>query len=260
MGRRPLHPAVIQLSETPVNLIQKLYVDRPEPSYRHERRTVGLICLANSRKYGGRCVAGLRLDGSGWIRPVTLDRDSKGALPLQSIRLEDGSEPRLLDAIEIVVREDLPAAHHPENWLVDRAPWKLVGRPGNFGLLDPFVERGPLLLGSTGDRVPEQVFADHPARASLALVRPDNDRVTWQNRESHNGGLQHRAQFSLKGQPYNLVITDPAWEIRLGRFEAGEVHPSRLGIRPGAWILLTISLGEPFNGYCYKYVAGVIIL
>jgi hypothetical protein len=32
--------------------------------------TVEIICLANSRKHSGRCVAGLRTDGQGWIRPV----------------------------------------------------------------------------------------------------------------------------------------------------------------------------------------------
>ncbi|MFO0968577.1 MAG: hypothetical protein U0793_23720 [Gemmataceae bacterium] len=31
---------------------------------------VDLICLANSWKHGGRCVAGIKIDGSGWIRPV----------------------------------------------------------------------------------------------------------------------------------------------------------------------------------------------
>ncbi len=29
----------------------------------------GIICLANSRKNGGHCVAGLRMDGGGWLRP-----------------------------------------------------------------------------------------------------------------------------------------------------------------------------------------------
>jgi len=30
-----------------------------------------LVCLANSRKLGGRCVACLRLVGGGWVRPVS---------------------------------------------------------------------------------------------------------------------------------------------------------------------------------------------
>src|SRR6266850_2762793 len=29
---------------------------------------VDLICLANSNKMGGRCIAGLRTDGGGWVR------------------------------------------------------------------------------------------------------------------------------------------------------------------------------------------------
>jgi hypothetical protein len=39
---------------------------------------VDLICLANSRKLGGRCVAGLRLDGSGWVRRVDSPQSHRG--------------------------------------------------------------------------------------------------------------------------------------------------------------------------------------
>jgi len=33
--------------------------------------SVDLICLANSHKWNFRCVAGLRVDGGGWVRPVS---------------------------------------------------------------------------------------------------------------------------------------------------------------------------------------------
>ena len=33
--------------------------------------SLDLICLANSSKLGSRCLAGLRVDGGGWVRPVS---------------------------------------------------------------------------------------------------------------------------------------------------------------------------------------------
>jgi hypothetical protein len=33
--------------------------------------TFEMICLAKSSKRGGICIAGLKTDGSGWLRPVS---------------------------------------------------------------------------------------------------------------------------------------------------------------------------------------------
>jgi hypothetical protein len=78
---------------------------------------VDIICLANSRKHGGHCVAGLRLDGGGWLRPVGVAAD--GVLWPDDYTLTNGSEARTLDVIRVGLRTPRPAIHQPENWVIN---------------------------------------------------------------------------------------------------------------------------------------------
>src|SRR5687768_13524839 len=86
-----------------------------------------IICLANSRKHGGRCVAGLHTNGGGWLRAV--GRVPDGTLFPPDYTLTDGSEPRLLDVIRIGLEKPQPSLHQPENWTIDGSRWQLVARP-----------------------------------------------------------------------------------------------------------------------------------
>lgn len=62
-----------------------------------------IICLANSRKYQGRCVAGLEWNGKqpeAWIRPVS--GLEKGVLVYERFcHNANGRDPRLLDFVDI---------------------------------------------------------------------------------------------------------------------------------------------------------------
>ena len=64
-----------------------------------------LVCLANSRKEGDRCIAGKEVlaDGrfGGWICPVSNREDE--AVSAGERQYQDGSEPRLLDVIDLPV-------------------------------------------------------------------------------------------------------------------------------------------------------------
>ena len=81
-----------------------------------------IVCLANSRKLGGRCIAGKEWHDNrpgGWIRPVS-DRSSK-ELSTHECRYEDRREPRLLDIIDISLLSQAVEGHQSENWLIDRS-------------------------------------------------------------------------------------------------------------------------------------------
>lgn len=78
--------------------------------------TLDIICLANSRKMGGRCVAGLRTDGQGWMRPVASTRF--GELYGCHYKLSDGTEAQVLELIRIEVIKQCPQPYQPENWLI----------------------------------------------------------------------------------------------------------------------------------------------
>ena len=222
--------------------------------------TIEIICLANSRKIGGKCVAGLRVDGGGWVRPVSAN-ETGTLLPYQC-SLEDGMEARTLDLIKIPILRPLPKSHQPENLLIDEnVPWRLVNRPAPRNLihiLRSHLVSGPCLFGNTYDRVPAIYFSSTPASSSLALIVPENLHLCVTT--NVNDQKQVRAKFNLSGTPYNLVVTDPFWEERLKNLPFGEYPLKDIGIKTFDRVLLTISLGEPFNNNCFKLVAAIIVL
>ncbi len=55
-----------------------------------------IVCLANSRKYGRHCIAGVCERRRAWVRPISALSD--GSLPAASI-LVGGEQPKLLQAV-----------------------------------------------------------------------------------------------------------------------------------------------------------------
>ena len=90
--------------------------------------TTSIVCLANSRKYSGCCIAGKEIkDGrvGGWIRPVS--SEATGELSLADITLPNGGVPKLLDIIRLPLRESCHHAYQTENYLVNRRSWLCNG-------------------------------------------------------------------------------------------------------------------------------------
>ena len=92
-----------------------------------------LVCLANSRKRTGRCIAGKEIvaDGSvgGWIRPVS-DRENEEVSERER-QYADGSDPRILDVVEAPLLSPRPKDYQSENWLLDSDRyWKLISKVG----------------------------------------------------------------------------------------------------------------------------------
>jgi hypothetical protein len=163
-----------------------------------------LICLANSYKLNYRCVAGLRTDGGGWVRPVS--SKEHGELEYSQYRLPDHSEPHLFDVIRIGLSHHQPLPHQPENWLMDTSAWMLLERPASADrarVVAAAVFRGPLLFGDTGRSLPHAQLRGRPARESLVLVHPTG--IRWRT-EFNTYMLRNmpRVLFQLGDVPYDL--------------------------------------------------------
>lgn len=215
-----------------------------------------LVCLANSRKLSGRCVAGIVDGASGeWIRPVSARPNCE--VSECERQYEDGSDPHVLDIISVPLLQPQPHSFQRENWLLDPGYyWRKVGRAGWDELLP--LEQQPTTLWINGhatyhginDRVPiEQAgsLAD-----SLKLIRVHGVTLHVHAPSAIFGNPKRvvDARFQHAGFEYILRVTDPDYESAYlaemnGNYELGESY-------------LTVSLGEPYDGYAYKLVAAII--
>jgi hypothetical protein len=215
--------------------------------------------MANSRKTGGRCVAGLRMDEGSWIRPVS--ECSDGTLVRRHYVLDDGNEASLLDIIEVEVTEHRPKPYQPENWILKEQPWELINRipPREaYLVLQSHVELGSTIFGNQGDRVPYAGLQTCPIAGSLTLVEPTE--ISWFIGQSIRGKRQTRTHFKLGDVWFDIAVTDPVWEKSLSNLDFGIYPKEAAGISINDRVLFTVSLGGPFNGECYKLIAGVFVL
>lgn len=203
-----------------------------------------LLCLAYSRKYSARCVAGIRLDTLEWVRPVS--PTDHGALSAAACRLDAGRAPQPLDLVRISLKRPSPERHQPENWFVGEREWELVDEltvDDAVDYLDEIVVNGPELFGTRGDSIDWDDIQANGVPSSLAAVRV-------RPRFYVNPWDKLRASFRLGGAHYDLAVTDLApW--------AAEVK-ERDGVAPRTDWYLTISLGERYdrNNRAYKLVAA----
>jgi hypothetical protein len=211
---------------------------------------VRLVCLANSWKRGGRCIAGKTVHPTHrWYRPVTSRQG--GELSRTEYSYPDGSEVALLDLLEYQALRPSPQPHHPEDILIadGRHPVK-VGTFPLQNLPDLVDHPADLWLDATTasqnrDRIPDSNAV--PLHNSLYLIPVPGFET---RREiTFSGRPRLRCNFMYAGLPYNLAITDPT-------FTEQYVHGPEN--RQFGAALLTISLSEPFDGYLYKLVAALL--
>lgn len=225
-----------------------------------------MICLANSRKHGGRCIAGLTVHEGEWIRPVS--REPDGVLYPRHIRLANGSQPQVLDLLRAPCLKPVPKKYHPEDWELQEMSWSLKARPVGSELLEIVRSNiqydGPL-LGDTEDRLSCTLLDRKPISSSLALIAPKD--ILWLVQPKEGGGIKRKVSFRLGKVRYMLSLTDPSWETRLQNLSPGSYSYGMEGLSAGEGEpVFTISLSEPFQpeptrpGCCYKLVAAVFTL
>jgi len=219
-----------------------------------------IVCLANSKKPGGKCVAGKITQGTyqnNWLRPVA--PREKRAITLDDQRYENGQYASLLDVINITYTGVQPNTYQLENHVIDiDVDWELVGtfdRQNLHNLVD-----GPPRLwadskddGYSGinDRLPGSTLIEPISTLYLIQPKDVSIRVKAEGAPWGNSELKVRAFFTYNGIKYGLMVTDPIYKARFlqagsGTYEAHDV------------IFFTVSLGEvDQRGYAYKLVAAV---
>ncbi len=218
-----------------------------------------IVCLANSRKLTGRCIAGLewseeQVIGS-WVRPVSA-RENQEVSEYER-QYSNGNDPRVLDIINIPVIGPQPKDHQSENWLLNPDYyWEKVGEFSRSALSELVAPIAPLWIDGQStyhgqnDKVSLESIGSvadslrliHVGRLDLAVFNPGEAFGTPKRRV--------QGQFTHGGTEYKLWVTDPQYERAYlakpdGTYGIGECY-------------LTISLGEPFKGAYYKLIAAII--
>ena len=225
--------------------------------------TKRIVCLANSRKLCGRCIAGAELAGSEptrrWLRPVSA-REHQGVSEHER-QYKDGSDPGLLDIIDIPLLRAQPRNYQRnyqrENWLLNpKRYWQKVGILPWSALYGIAESTGTLwrndchTYNGRNDQIPlpQARLENH----SLKLIHVDGMklRVFAPGAAFGNGKLRVQARFYFSGIDYALWVTDPCIERAYLAKADGDY--------PFGECFLTVSLAEPLNAYCYKLVAAVI--
>lgn len=222
--------------------------------------TKRIVCLANSRKHGRFCIAGVEIGWKGellnWIRPVGTAED--GALYLNDMRCQDGGEPKLLDIVQIPLFSHFPKSHQPENWAIESGRrWNRQGKvefaaiAGRAAQGQSRWEIGYSTQRGLNDRLP--LDRANAQNCSLRLVEAREIKVNVGTYTRDTGERVRRmlASLELDGAPHRLWITDRALEAIYLAKPDGDHSIERA--------ILTLSLGEPVNGWCYKLIAGVLL-
>lgn len=215
-----------------------------------------LIVVSISRQGDGRSIAGLRVNGKGWVRLVAPRHE--GILYPHHTLLAGRTQPRLLD--RILVDADWPDHHpgQPENRLIEGTPWQLLERPANveaWRAIAAARERGPELLGDLETRLRASRVREVPG-PSLALLAPRHLRLSvW---DDHDLGRQRvRAHFWWGGREWRLPLQDERYRRGLYQRPEGEYPAEAFGLRPDRPLYGVVALGLPFGGWCYKSVVSV---
>jgi len=220
---------------------------------------VDILCLANSKKHGQRCLAGVRLDTGGWIRPVSTEEG--GALFEDQYTTKCGKTAQPLDSVRIHFEEYSPKYHQPENWLISKEEsWELLdselNKPQLLALNTALQRKGKIFSTERNSR-PKIELKGALSTHSLTLIRPRNTQFYIETVDSGNN--QPRTEFDFEGYHYDFPITDPRWRQRV-EGDNPEDLPSVDDLNNNEDVLFTISLGEAFEGYCYKIVAAIFSL
>ena len=220
--------------------------------------TKRIVCLANSRKLQVRCVAGRELVAGcpgAWIRPVSSRQHQE--VSEYERQYQDGSDPKLLDVVDIPLLEHHPNDFQQENWLLDPKYYWTRVRTCGWADLEQFSEaagslwqNGSHTYNGINDQIPL-----HEATAetsSLKWIHVDALclHVYAPGEAFGNSKRRVQASFHFSGSDYSLWVTDPKIERPYlakedGRNDLGECY-------------LTISLGESYREHCYKLVAAVM--
>ena len=210
------------------------------------------ICLANSYKHHGRCIAGIELTkcSNGWHIVRGSDQNPKWIRPVTAFATGEfenslAEKIKILSIVKLTDVHPYPAPAQPENVRFSTIETVQEPQPLTAHMIDSIVDKTArrVLIENRGVAVIAEKAKD--VKHSLMFIRATNARAYI------NEKCKFRMSFDFRGTSYTLAITDPLFMEKL---KSGQNI-----IKESSEVYLTISLATEFNSWHSKLVAGVFI-
>ena len=212
------------------------------------------VCLANSLKRGGRCIAGVEVtidDARNWTVVRKADGSPKWIRPIDEttefgeIRIGEAQFIPLLSVVKLKSIVSIPSQSHTED--VHYTMMQVVGKvKASNEVLQQFVDNIHQVVFYGTDRaidIPTYAAGDH----SLMFVRADEAEIVADAREDKT---RYRMIMEYHGVTYDLSVTDPYY-IEL-------LNEKRVNIGKQSDVYVTLSLGLVYEERHHKLIAAVI--
>jgi hypothetical protein len=219
-----------------------------------------LVVVSVSRRADGLSLIGYGAavpERYGFVRLVA--PTPNGVLYPEQHRMHEAAEPRPFDLVRVEAPWADSRPTQPENRVVNGSEWELLERPASRPNLTR-LERAPVtggpLFGTSGPAVRATGFN---LTESIVYVNPQDTIAVcdWDERKEK---YRARLNFMVSGTRYDLPLTDWRFSKVLRRRGEGNYSLDQLGCRAAHGLRLVVTLGEPFHGWCYKMVSGILPL
>jgi hypothetical protein len=211
-----------------------------------------IVCLANSKKLGERCIAGINLDTGRWVRPICDSLYTEDGRVPKSVRLIKGREPEILDIIEIPLSDTgSDFGFECENLSILEGEWNLIGKATTSDLINYCGDFSQILHNTWKYVNPSFLKTlSFEERRTLQLIKATGFNVSRKGENEWKGNIWTENSQNLT----EATITDPVF---IEKLEAGH--------NPKNNCLITVSLGIPWSPPkwdgekpCWKLIAGII--
>ena len=206
---------------------------------------IRMVVLTKSSKYGKNCVAGINLASGGWVRLVTNDESSHGAVSDEDLVCEDGKSVQVLDVIDAPILEACNTEIQPENVLLDLETYiDIVGKMTIEEVLSIHpLEARDNILGNIYSYITEARVGS--VGYSLTIVEVDDLEIVQE--ENLDGKIKTKVNFKYNDTQYeDISVTDKDFYS----VENGTQYDNAI---------LVVSIGTPYNGKYYKFVSAIYV-
>lgn len=206
-----------------------------------------IIILTESNKNGGYCVAGIDEATGYWVRLITEDIESNGALSSTNLRYKDGTYCEVLDCVEVNILKNGASQIQPENLVIDSHD--KFEKVREYTLDDVLKKHPAEISNEILGNIWANIKADDvdSVNKSLTLIYATN--LYFHNEINNMGRTVRKLDFTYNCRRYsNFSITD---------YSYSNINSSTNDLDSA---LLVISLPELcYNKYHYKCVSQIFV-